>query len=350
MKILIVAGKLTYSNKTTYTLDLVRGLVKRDHKVVVVAPGGPLMGRLQELGVEVLPVRFNYFSFRRLLGFLREFGAELMHATGGSSALDTARRLALQLGVPLIHTIHSWLGEDQNEDLPASLRGVIVINQDLREHLVNERSVPKGRIQVIPYGVDGNELVPRIQPRAAGRIPVVGAMGRLARGRRYDDFLRAARLVIDAGVEAHFMLAGEGPDENRLRQLAKELKLDGNVTFVQPQSDPSTIYAVLDLLVVVSDWGGVGLTLLEGMACGLPVIATSGGEVFSILGQGNLCILVRQGDQEQLSSAIQKVLREPDFAAELGRNARQFILRQYPLEEQVARVVEYYQQVLTTSS
>ncbi|MGE3165379.1 MAG: glycosyltransferase family 4 protein [Planctomycetota bacterium] len=350
MKILLVAAKLTYSSRTVYTLELVRGLVRKGHQIEVAALGGPLFSRLKELGAqEAYQIKFNYFSFKRLLQFMSEFGPEIIHSTGGSAPLDTAARFSRLVGAPLIHTLHSWLEEDQCEELPRNLRGIVAVNEDLRQHLVNERDVPKGRVKVIPYGVDADMIVPRAEPRAAAHTPVVGAFGRLDRGRRYDEFLRAARVVLDRGESVHFMIAGEGPDEDRLRRLARELKLNDAVTFVEPSQSVDDMYQVLDVLVVVSDWGGVGLTLLEGMAHGLPVIATGGGEVFPFLAQEGACMVVPRGDTERLADAIIELTRDPERAREHGQRGRANVIKSYPHSEQIEKTVAYYQQVLSSS-
>lgn len=350
MKILLVTGKLTYSSKAVYSLELVRGLVKKGHEVHVASLGGPLFDRLTELGAEeAYQVRFNYFSFKRLLSFLQEYGPEVIHATGGSRALQTAERIARHIGTPLIHTVHSWLEEDQGEALPRNLRGVIAVNQDLRQHLVNERDFPKGRVKVIPYGVDCDVIVPHGESRADGQVPVVGTFGRLEHGRRYDEFIRAAQVIRDRDESAHFIIAGEGPDENRLRRLARELKLNDIVTFVQPTADSARVYELLDILVVVSDWGGVGLTLLEGMAHGLPVIATGGGEVFPFMAEEDVCVIAPPGDEQRLAEEIVTLLHDPLRARELGLNGRKCVLTGNSHNEQIDKMLGYYHQILTSS-
>ncbi|MEE8142977.1 MAG: glycosyltransferase [Planctomycetota bacterium] len=277
MRILIVAGTLTYSNMSTYTLQLIRGLKARGHEVQVAALGGPLFPKIEAFGVQSFLVKFNYFSYRKLLQFLREFNPEIIHATGGGRALLSATRFARQMWVPLIHTVHSWLPKDRGKRLPNQVRGVMAVNEDLREHLVNELNVPKGMIKVIPYGIDSELSTGEASPAPPNHIPVVGTIGRLERGRRHHEFLAAARLIRDRVENVHFMIAGEGPNEPRLRNQTKELKLADCVTFVQPQKNFHEIYSAINILVIVSDWGGVGLNLLEGMARGCPVIATGGG-------------------------------------------------------------------------
>jgi glycosyltransferase involved in cell wall biosynthesis len=269
----------------------------------------------------------------------------VIHATGGSPALKTAVRFARHLGAHLIHTVHSWLPGDRAERLPALVRGVVVVNEDLREHLVNELNVPKGMIRVIPYGVNVPPEAPP-EPEGSSRIPIVGTIGRLEKERRYHEFLEAVARAREINDNAHFMIAGEGPGEDRLRKQAKELGLTDCVTFVQPQGNHEEIYSVMDILVVLSDWGGVGLTLLEAMARECPVIATGGGELFSILGEEKICVIVPGGDVGRLADEICALLSDPQRRRELGRNARQHVLEKYPLEAEVLRVEEYYGEVV----
>ena len=175
---------------------------------------------------------------------------------------------------------------------------------------------------------------------------MIGVIGRLEPGRRHDEFLRAAKRIRDAREDVLFMIAGEGPDEDRLRKLSRELGLESAVTFVQPQVNPREMYSVLDVLVIVADWSGVGLNLLEGMAYGRPVIATGGGEVFSILREEKTCVVVPAGDTVDLADAVLALLANESLRRELGANARAYVRGHYPLAEQVTRVEQYYAQVV----
>ena len=73
MRILINAGRLTWSTPTTYAQGLVRGLQERGHEVQVAGLGGPLQESFRSLGPEVYEVHRDFFSFRRFVGFVREF-------------------------------------------------------------------------------------------------------------------------------------------------------------------------------------------------------------------------------------------------------------------------------------
>ncbi len=346
MRILVNTGRLTWSTPTTYAQGLVRGLLERGHEVQVAGLGGPLQDSMRELGCEVYEVHRDYFSFRRFLGFLREFDPEIVHAIGGKDALAVADRVTRALDRPLVHTVHSWLPEDMVRHLPSTICGVIAVNQDIREHLVNTMHVAKGLIRVIPYGVvEPGESLPRPLDDSR-RIPVIGTVGRLERGRQFEDFLQVAHLVRQALDDVLFMVAGEGPDEVRLRRATKALGLEDVVTFATPQAGIEHVYRASDVMVLVSDWGGMGIHLLEGMAQERPVVATGSGEVLSILGESGICELVRAGDREALAKSVADLVRDPERRATLGQRARKYVLEHFPLSASISRTEDYYREVV----
>lgn len=341
MKVLLVAGKLTSSNPSVYTLSLARGLLGRGHQVEVASHGGGFVDRLTELGVENYPVYHNFYSWRRLLQLLGDSKPDIIHSTGGSRALETGLRISRRIGVPMVHTLHSWLPEDQIEQYTSELAGVLVVNQSLREHLVNERQIPKSRIRVVAYGVEPHPDPWRRPVDEGERMFVVGTMGRLAKGRRQDEFLEAALKVREVRDDVHFLVVGEGPEERQLRSLTKSLGLQDCVTFTDPGAKDD-IFAVLDLLVVVSDWGGAALSLLQGMAEGCPVLVTGGGEVFSLLQEEDTCELVSDPTPERLADAIVKLLENPARRAEIARKAYDRVSQSFPLEAHLIAIEECY--------
>lgn len=345
VKILLIAGKLTSSNPSVYTLALAQGLKDRGHEVEVATHGGSSIERLNELGLECYPVYHNFYSWRRLVQLVSEFGPDIIHATGGARALETGMRISRKIGVPLLHTLHSWLPEDQDERYSDDLSGVVVVNQSLREHLVNERQISKARIRVIPYGIQPHPDPWRKPAESEGQLHVVGTVGRLARGRRQDRFLEAALKVREAREDVHFLVVGEGPEEHHLRGLAKSLGLGDCVTFTEPGARDD-IFDVLEILVVVSDWGGTALGVLQGMAEGCPVVATGGGEVFSLLQEEGTSVLVQDRTPERLADAIIALIEHPARRLEIAQKAYERVSQAYPLEAQLIALEECYQSFL----
>jgi glycosyltransferase involved in cell wall biosynthesis len=160
-----------------------------------------------------------------------------------------------------------------------------------------------------------------------------------------NPLLEIAHLVRQSLDEVIFMVAGEGPDEVRLRKATKALGLEDVVTFATPQAGVEHVYRASDVMVLVSDWGGIGIHLLEGMALERPVVATGSGEVLSILGESGICELVHSGDRPALAKAVTDLIRDPDRRRALGARARRYVLEHFPLATAVERVADYYREV-----
>ena len=329
MRMLVVSGRLDWSVPTTYALGMVKGLLKRGYKVQMVCRGGVFLPLFRSLGLEVYEDPASWLARRRMCSYLTDFDPQFIHATGGAGSLRIGHRLSAVLDRPLIHTVHSWLKSERSARSTRSAAAVVVVNEDLREHLVNELRIPKDKIRVIPYGIE-QEVIDRDRNDFSG-IPVIGTVGRLEKGRRLDDFIHAASLMRKAPGEKMFTILGEGPDENRLRAVSKSLDLDGSLTFAAPPADLASVYRAVDMLMLVSDWGGSGLHLLEGLARGVPTIATGGGEILSLLGEDGICTLVKPGDPEALAEAGQGLLSDSERARQQVQKGIDHVRDHFPM-------------------
>ncbi len=341
MKILIVAGRLDWSVPTTHALGLVEGLIQRGHQIQMVCRGGVFLPRFRDLGVDVYEYPSSWLARRKLSLFLTEFAPDVIHATGGVGAQRITVRLAAILKVPTVHTVHSWLSRERSARATKHASAVIAVNQDLREHLVSELRISKEKIRVIPYGIEipeGDE-----EPWKPRGIPVIGTVGRLDKGRRLDDFLKAASLLRSKINDVIFTVLGEGPDERRLRSVCKSMDLEGHLTFAAPPADVDAVYRAFDVLMLVSDWGGTGLHMLEGLARGIPTIATGGGEVLSLLGEEGICTLVRPGDPEALAQEGARLLADPLRARKQVTLGVEHVRSHFPMRAMLDRVEELHE-------
>ncbi|MGE4601731.1 MAG: glycosyltransferase family 4 protein [Planctomycetota bacterium] len=348
MRILMVAGRLDWSVPTTHALGLVEGLIQRGHEVQMVCKGGVFLPRFRSMGIEVYQFPGSWLARRRMTTFLQDFAPEVIHAVGGLGSLRIATRLSGVLESPMIHTVHSWLRAERFARSTRSAAGVIVVNQDLRQHLVSEMKIEKDLIRVIPYGIDVMETAP--VPWVPRKIPVIGTVGRLDKGRRLDDFLEAASLLRQKLGDVIFTVLGEGPDEPRLRSVCKSMDLEGHLTFAAPPADVDAVYRAFDVLMLVSDWGGAGLHMLEGLARGIPTIATGGGEILSLLGEEGVCTLVRPGDSEALAQAGARLLADPERARKQAKKGIEHVRNQYPMRAMLDRVEEMHESLCHTTS
>jgi glycosyltransferase involved in cell wall biosynthesis len=121
------------------------------------------------------------------------------------------------------------------------------------------------------------------------------------------------------------VIAGDGPDLEKLNLLIDELKIRDSVSMLGRRDDMPSVYASLDILVSSSRLEGLPMTILEGMASRLPLIATPVGDVPTVVLDGRTGILVPSENAEALSARIVDLLRHPEERERLGAAARKLI-------------------------
>jgi glycosyltransferase involved in cell wall biosynthesis len=347
--LLFVNQRLDYTSTSSYTLDLALALKRSGDQIQVCTLGGDLRKVFLDVGIETYLVKFNFFSYGKLLEFLREFQPDLIHIQNNRSA-HVGRRIARRLGLQYVLTVHRVPDDRAPAIAHGLLAGVIAANEVIRESLVNNHGIPKGLIRVIHHGVDVDALAPVEERRSAGGaeselIPVVGSVGRLSRVKGHHVFLEAARLVLDRGIDAMFAIVGEGEEEKHLRRLVQKLGLEKKVTFSHHIPGRRELYRIFDLVVVPTLKGGIGLTALEAMSMGKPVIASAVGEILHLIQDGRTGLLVPEGDAGALAERIAGLLANRERMRILGRDARAYVAENFALVPMVKETRRFYDEV-----
>lgn len=219
--------------------------------------------------------------------------------------------------------------------------------------LASREGVPLSRIKTVYNGVDLTAFNPSkqdgaIRERIAVRheAPLVGIVGRLAPVKDHATFLRAAALVAREEPAARFLIVGNGPLRETLHQAVARLGLEEHVRFLESQVEAASVFAALDLVVVTSRYEGCCNVILEGMAMGKPVVATSVGGNPELVVDGETGLLVPPQDADRLADAILSVLRGADKARAMGQAGRRRIETHFTLERMVADTDRVYQELL----
>lgn len=179
-------------------------------------------------------------------------------------------------------------------------------------------------VTVIPNGVERRTPAPPQPSRAALGLPegpLVGVFSRLAKWKGQHVVLDALKTL--PGVQAIIVgsaLFGEDAYERDLQQRVRELDIGSQVTFLGQRSDVMDLMAVVDCVVHPSIYPEpFGLTLVEAMSVGTPVVATDAGAAREILEDGRAGRLVPPGDATALAGALRDVFARPsDLAAQTG--------------------------------
>jgi glycosyltransferase involved in cell wall biosynthesis len=197
------------------------------------------------------------------------------------------------------------------------------------------------RIVVVPDCVDVERFVRGAVRGDEGTLPVLLTVSRLAEGRSkgHDVVLRALAVLRARGIDAAYVIAGDGPDRARLERLARDLGLADRVRFAGrvPEVDLPALYQASDAFVLVSAFQtdcapqgeGVPLVVIEAQACGKPAITSAlDGSAESVI-DGETGFLVDPSDEAALADALQRLLCDVPLRERMGAAARVLAERQF---------------------
>lgn len=157
--------------------------------------------------------------------------------------------------------------------------------------------------------------------------PVIGNGGWLITRKRFDVFLHTAAAVLKKCPEARFLIAGDGPERQQLEALACSLGIEHAVVWAGWLHDMRPLYAAIDILLFHSDWDALGMTPIEAVLHGIPVVSSVlHGGLAELLRPGEDAVVLNQHDVAGLSQAVLQLLADPSAAAAMVSQAREHVL------------------------
>jgi glycosyltransferase involved in cell wall biosynthesis len=228
--------------------------------------------------------------------------------------------------------------------------GFVAMSRRIRDEMI-AAGVPPERAHLLPHGVD----VERFRPVAAGEKKalrrslglgehgvVVTYTGRLLQGKGLDALLSAFAPIAAGREDVSLVLVGAGEQqslsvESELRARAAEPPLAGRVLFAGRVDDVSDWLRASDLFVLPSVFEGLGISLVEALACGLPAIGSRTGGIVDVIDDERSGFLVPPGDAGALESALRRLLDDPARRVEMGRAGRAHVLARFDERDAVAK-------------
>jgi glycosyltransferase involved in cell wall biosynthesis len=367
MKILHLTSHLDVGGVASYVVSLSRAFRARGYEVLVASGGGQLEAELaaREITHWRVPLQTSIeFSpqvlaaSRELARRLRGHPVDLIHAHTRVGQV-VADRLWKRLATPYVATWHGFFRPNLGRRLwPCTGALTIAISEPVREHLQRDLRVPPGRIRLIPHGVDATAFESPIDPTAQERLreavclprdgPVVGTVARLVASKGLDLLIRALPEVRRAVPGARLLLVGDGDERAHLEWLAQRLGVPEAVHFAGALPDTRTALSLMQVVVFLpAEQEGFGLSLLEAMACGRPLVAVRRGRGTPwVLDQGGAGAVVEPGDVGALAAAIIRFLQNGELACRAAGDARAVVKERYALSRMVDQVDAVYREVV----
>jgi glycogen synthase len=231
----------------------------------------------------------------------------------------------------------------------------IIITSDSMKHEVGEHfHVPWEKMDIIPNAIDHSRYeVPFDRWAVRSRYGVqpheklVLCVGRLVPQKGIEHFIYSTQMVAQRHPESKFIIAGDGWYRDYLERVTNATRQRSRTTFTGfvPDSDLVTLTKSADVMVVPSIYEPFGIVALEGMAAGVPVVASRIGGLMEFLEHDRTGVLVYPRNPESIAWGIDYVLSNPDHAKWMARNAHEVVQRTYTWEAVAKKTSQMYEEV-----
>ena len=356
MRILQLCSVTTFGGGERHLVDLSHALADLGHEVYAASVrSSPLWAELSFLPKTLTfsLSRFNYVrNVTSLAAFVRAHNIEIVHAHAARDYHFAALVVKLAGRARLVLTRHALFPlRGINKHLLRSAGRVIAVSQAVAESLRRSGVIESSKITVVHNGIDIDRFA---RSSACGSDIRVGTVGHLAPIKGQDVFVRAAALICARRCGVRFVVIGEDKSPQMgyrkfLKNLIAELGLNGNVTMPGWQDDIPAALSSLKLFVSAARSEPFGLSIVEAMASGLPIVATASEGALEILEDGFTGKLVPIADAHSLAEAINDLLDDPSERARLARNA-QLAAHRYSVTRMATDTERVYRDVLAGAS
>lgn len=307
----------------------------------------------------------DFGGLMRLRRFLERERYTIVH-THTSKAGFVGRLAARMAGIPIIvHTVHGFAFHEQSPTLVRQFYSVlermasrwcdriVSVSQFHRSWALELGICGPSQIEAIPNGITPQARREQVERADLRRELGVGdrelcilSVARLAADKGLANLIQAAEILRSGERNFRVVIAGDGPVRAALEQLARDRGVTDVVTFLGFREDVPELLHAADLVVLPSLREGLSISLLEAMAAGKPIIASSIGSHREVAAQSEMALLVPPADPETLAKTIRELTGNPLRMAQIGVRARALFEACYTEDRMLKSYHRLYQNLL----
>jgi glycosyltransferase involved in cell wall biosynthesis len=350
----------TWRGGQNQVMLMTRGLRAHGHRVVVVAhPDGELRRRLGDAD-DVIAIgprnEIDLPAAWRLSRVLRELSPDIVHAHDSHAVAMAAAALSFGSPEPRPPLVFArrvdfrLRGNSFSRWKYRQVDAFVAASGAIRAMLV-EDGVPADRIFTVHDGID----IDRVERAEAVNLreefwfpansPVVGNIAALVPHKGQKFLIDAAAAVVREAPEARFVILGEGELRDELEHQIRRLHLGQHVVLAGFRAEVLGLLKGLDLFVMSSVTEGLGSALLDAMAAGRPIVATTAGGIPEVVADGETGVLVPPRDSQALGEAILALLGDPGRRARLADAGRVRVRELFSVDRMVDTTLGVYERL-----
>ena len=360
LRILHINPEMAWGGGENQLQYLISALKYRGHFQTLACQPNSLIGeRLAQEGIPIEPVRMrnelSICGMKHLRKIIRKGQFNIVHfhtarahmlgamATSGYAPpirIATRRMEHRTGGLLKALFLYNWLTDT-----------TIAISQSVR-HALLQVGVRDHKLRIIHDGVDSSRFedpAPQQWRQRLGideKAPVVGFIGSLIKKKGIEFLLQAGPKILGQHPSCRFLLVGTGPLQSQLEELAKSLEIQHSVIFAGPQTDIPSILAGMDIFVLPSLQEGLGVSVLEAMAAGKPIVASRVGGLPESVVQGETGFLVKPENADELAGSLLRLLDDPALCTRLGQAGKERVATHFSSHQMALQYETLYREQL----
>ena len=294
----------------------------------------------------------------RVVDIAKEWGADIIHCHLPIAGV-VGRLVSKLTSIPVVYTEHNkqeryhFLTRHLNLRTLAWNRHVITCSGDVKVSIEKHIDLPDTPVEPLLNGVNTERFsrsdFPRTRVRAELKLPaekvIVGTVCVFRTQKRLHLWLELAARLYAENPDLHFVIVGDGPEEDRLRAQVKEQGMEDVISFPGRIQEVRPWLGAMDAYLMTSEFEGLPIAMLEAMSMELPVVATQAGGIGEAITDGVEGYLAPVEKVEALYEPLKKLINDPALRTQVGQAARTRVQREFSVERMAEELERIYTQV-----
>ncbi len=358
MNILYLISHLGGGGTEAYIYTLAQALKEDNNIYIIYGEKGQGFEKFEKLQVPLVKMDLNspydLKAAKALKKFSQENNIELIHTQFlRENSLAVISKL-MGNRARLINTRH-MMDENSspvkiyNRFLARKNHSIIAVSKSVKELLVRELG-PRDNIELIYTGVDLNSFKSaNYDFRSSYNIDeetiLITSTARLSKEKGHEFIVRSLTKLKETSKNKDFKLVfiGDGPELNNIRELARELSLLDQLIFTGYQEDIVSILKASDIFLLASQSEAFGISILEAMACGLPIVTTDSGGTREIIAKDSKAgFLIDYGSSQDLVSSLDQLINNKELRLAYGQEALRLSQENFNLRDTIYKTYDLY--------
>lgn len=338
-----------------------RGMLDRGHRVMLLTPeNAEMLPAAIKMGVPVTPLNIGKKRVAPLLamrGWLANHAADVELINTHSSTDSWLAALACQTldrAPPIVRTRHVSTAINNHWSTrwlyTRGTRHIVTTGEALRQQLHRDNGFDLGTMTSVRTGIDLNRFRPLDKPTMRAKLgvsdaPTIGILATLRDWKGHNYLLDAMNSLRNEFPDWKLIVIGDGPQRKRLEARVADEALGSTVRFVGNVDNVPEWLSTLDIFTLPSFGDeGVPQSIMQAMACGLPVVSTPVGAIAEAVQAGVTGLMVGTRDANALADALARLMRDVALRQKMGAAGLTYAQQQFGLDVMLDKMLAVFQQ------